>query len=542
MVSGLIVIFLWKSFYASDGLFNQLLGYLGINVNTNWLTEPGTALVSCILPGIWAGMGPGCLIYLAALKGIPDDLYEAGDLDGAGFLNCKSWAEVRPRFYGLNRLMELSTPLPERSLRFRATRPIEDLCFADLEAHWKSVTLLPRYERKIETYRQKTGVPVTSWDGVHLSQNPPPASNTLARADWEVYVRQRVPFPFLRLAPPAAPLYRSYLQSAYGDNLKRLNKAHGTTYVSFDEIPLSPDHGFVDFNRFVREKVPLEMLSLDGPTFRYRDFLREKFHNDIAAARSAYNVSWTSFDHVSLPTAAMDWHDFEQQKSKLRREFLTRNYEYVLDFLARHGRGFQNTGILVVLFLVTHLTVNPLAAYALSRFGLPTTYKILLFCMATVAFPGEVMMIPSFLQLKELRLLNTFWALVLPGLASGYSIFLLKGFFDSLPRELYESATIDGASEWTIFWQITMSLSKPILAVMALGSFTAAYGTFFYALIICPDQKMWTLMVWLYQLQMTGSSQAINYAALCLASIPTLLVFVFCQRIIMRGIVVPSEK
>ena len=300
--------------------------------------------------------------------------------------------------------------------------------------------------------------------------------------------------------------------------------------------------GFVDYNRFLRDVVALDALSLDGPTFRFRDFLRAKFHGDIVAARAAYGVDWRSFDDAGMPTAAMDWRDCRTHKASLRREFLLRNYDYVLDFLARHGHGFQNTFILIVLFLVTQLTVNPLAAYALSRFGLPSTYKILLFCMATVAFPGEVLMIPSFLQLKEFGLLNTFAALALPGMANGFSIFLLKGFFDSLPKELYESATLDGAGEWTVFWQITMSLSKPILAVMALGSFTSAYGAFFYALIICPDEKMWTLMVWLYQLQTASGSQSINFAALCLASIPTLLVFVFCQRIILRGIVVPSEK
>jgi multiple sugar transport system permease protein len=90
MVSGLIVIFLWRSFYASDGLFNKLLQLMGFNVHSNWLAEPSTALVACILPGIWAGVGPGCLIYLAALKGIPDELYEAADLDGAGF-----WQKIR---------------------------------------------------------------------------------------------------------------------------------------------------------------------------------------------------------------------------------------------------------------------------------------------------------------------------------------------------------------------------------------------------------------------------------------------------------------
>jgi len=138
-------------------------------------------------------------------------------------------------------------------------------------------------------------------------------------------------------------------------------------------------------------------------------------------------------------------------------------------------------------------------------------------------------------------LLNTFGALILPGVANGYSIFLLKGFFDAQPRELYESAALDGASEWTIFWQITMSLSKPILAVIALAAFTAAYSNFMFAFITCQDSRMWTLMVWLYQLQQM-SGQGVMYASLIIAAIPTLIIFVFCQNIIMRGIVVPSEK
>lgn len=85
MVSSLIVMFLWRSFYASDGLFNQMLGWFGVESHLNWLSHPSFALVACILPGIWAGMGPGSLIYLAALKSIPDELYEAGDIDGATF-------------------------------------------------------------------------------------------------------------------------------------------------------------------------------------------------------------------------------------------------------------------------------------------------------------------------------------------------------------------------------------------------------------------------------------------------------------------------
>lgn len=206
-----------------------------------------------------------------------------------------------------------------------------------------------------------------------------------------------------------------------------------------------------------------------------------------------------------------------------------------------HGHAFTNTMILVVLFVAGALTVNPLAAYALSRFKFHQTYAILMFCLVTAAFPAEVLMIPVFLQLKEFHLLNTFGALVLPTLANGFSIFLLKGFFDSLPKELYEAAELDGAGEFVMFWQITMTLSKPILAVIALGAFNAAYGTFFYALILAPDPRLWTIMVYIFQLQSSAASPVV-YASLLLASVPTILVFILCQKLILNGIVVPSEK
>jgi multiple sugar transport system permease protein len=145
------------------------------------------------------------------------------------------------------------------------------------------------------------------------------------------------------------------------------------------------------------------------------------------------------------------------------------------------------------------------------------------------------------MEKPTISLLNTFAALVLPGMANGFSIFLLMGYFDSLPRELYEAAELDGAREWTKFWTITMSLSKPVLAVIALGVFVSAYSAFMIALIIIPDQKMWTLMVWIYQLQISAKP-AMIFASLVVAAIPTFLMFAFCQNLIMRGIIVPTEK
>ena len=123
------------------------------------------------------------------------------------------------------------------------------------------------------------------------------------------------------------------------------------------------------------------------------------------------------------------------------------------------------------------------------------------------------------------------------------AIFILKCFFDGLPRELYEAATIDGAREWQIFLHISLPMTAPILAVNALNAFIGAYNSWEWALIVCQKESYWTIAVWLYQLAQTSlESPWIVMAAFVAASIPTAIVFIGCQKIILRGIVVPSMK
>ena len=272
----------------------------------------------------------------------------------------------------------------------------------------------------------------------------------------------------------------------------------------------------------------------------YRDHLTRTY-GDLARLNAALGTGYSDWLAVLPPQQELHYRDFLGRTGQLKREFTTRNFITVVDYVILHGRGIVNTVIYCTLAVLAALIVNPLAAYALSRYKPPSQYKVLMFLMLTMAFPPMVTQIPAFLMLRELRLLNSFWALILPGLANGYSIFLLKGFFDSLPQELYESAAIDGAGEFRIFWQITMSLSKPILAVIALNAFTMAYANFMMALLICQDESMWTLMPWLYQLQQR-SGEGVVYASLLIAAIPTFIIFALCQNVIMRGIVVPVEK
>lgn len=244
---------------------------------------------------------------------------------------------------------------------------------------------------------------------------------------------------------------------------------------------------------------------------------------------------------VTLPIEADEHATVHENSSSIRGEFETRNFAYVLRYLTINGHALWTTILFCGLSIVVTLCVNGIAAYALSRYPITASGKILVFLLATMAFPAEVTMIPNFLLLKNLHLLNTFAALVLPGAASGFMIFMLKGFFDSLPPELFEAAALDGAPETTMLRRIALPLSRPVFGYFALMTFLGAYGTFIYAFLIAQDRRMWTIMVFLYELSVSAPKY-VMMAAFTLAALPTMLIFLFAQRTIMRGIVLPSER
>jgi multiple sugar transport system permease protein len=288
------------------------------------------------------------------------------------------------------------------------------------------------------------------------------------------------------------------------------------------------------------EKVQISKLDHPDLLSLRREFeakLPERFRSRSVESQ------WAAFSgsDAPMPIESLERDQALGNATSTRAEFAFRNYGYVLDYILINGRAVWNTALFCFLAVATQLTVNPLAAYALSRYPVRQSGQILIFLLATMAFPAEVAMIPSFLLLKDLGLLNTFAALVLPTAASGYMIFLLKGFFDSLPQELFEAGALDGAPETTMLFRIALPLSKPVLGYLALLAFMGSYGAFIYAFLVAQDQKIWTLMVWVYQLQNTAP-KSVMMAALTLAALPTLIVFLFAQNAITRGIVLPGER
>lgn len=467
-----------------------------------------------------------------------------------------SWAtfKIEAEQYLYRREKPIRNPFFMALAEFKAGAPIGLCYFFSPTGFFKKEYLYPVYGRDVEAYNKQNGTHYSSYDEIFLTRDFPSKGAKKQKSDWEYFVRNTLALHFLKIDKSVTPLYHDFLKNKHGD-IATLNKNYGSNYKTFVEIPFmatSPEEGMMlsDWEALIMGwkdpdtkkmyQVPIEAIHIDSAEFQFQDFLKKKYKT-LVELNQKLGTDFKSFNEILLPQRALHYNYLLDNRWSLTGEFITRNFKCVAEYMLFHGRGIFNTVVYCMLQILCALTINPIAAYAMSRYKMPSTYKILLFLLCTMAFPPMVTSIPNFLMLRQLGLLNTFAALILPGMANGYAIFLLKGFFDSQPKELYECAQLDGANEWTLFWNIAMSLSKPILAVIALEAFTLAYSNFMFAFVVCQDRKMWTLMVWLYQLQQE-SGQAVMYASLLIAAVPTFLIFLFCQNIIMRGIVVPSEK
>ena len=523
-----------------------------------WLNEFGDRPETFTIGGLWT---PVSKTFSRHLRGFRDALQakygkrvsRVNEELNTEFVNWNAFL-VLPANYLARRNKRLVSPFARELESYQAKVPRGERTYFVIEAWYKSQFLQTQYGKDVQSYNQTHETAYTDWPQIRLTRRYPANGTAKERDNWEQCVRFSLNLLWIRADAAAQPSWAEMLEAKYQD-ISELNRRYDARYSDFASVPL-PDPlriesiRFTDWNAFLEGwkdatggriiTAPIESLYLTGPDFEFQDWLEDKYRS-IDELNRSLGTQFTAWNEIAPPQAALHHEWFKQNRASIRNEFLTRNYITVFDYLIRQGRGILNTVIYCLLAVLTALIVNPLAAYALSRYRPASTYKILMFLLLTMAFPPMVTQIPVFLMLRDFDLLNTFAALVLPGLAHGYSIFLLKGFFDSLPRELYESAEIDGAGEWTMFWNITMSLSKPVLAVIALSAFTAAYSNFMFALLICQDESMWTLMVWLYQLA-DRAGQPVMYASLILAAIPTFLIFVFCQNIIMRGIVIPVEK
>jgi len=214
-------------------------------------------------------------------------------------------------------------------------------------------------------------------------------------------------------------------------------------------------------------------------------------------------------------------------------------------------RYILNSLIIGVGGAVANMLFGALAGYALAKLRFRGRKIVFGAFLASLMIPGIVTMVPTFLILRHfplvggndivgnggLGLLNTYWAVIVPGAAGAFAVFFMKQFFESLPDEYGQAARIDGASEFRIFAQVYFPLAKAGLAVLGILSFQAGWNNFLWPLIVLNDPKMMTVQVGLSSFV---NDYATNYGPLMagtiISSLPVLLIFIVAQRYIIEGI------
>src|SRR4051812_10998207 len=216
----------------------------------------------------------------------------------------------------------------------------------------------------------------------------------------------------------------------------------------------------------------------------------------------------------------------------------TKGYRYSWSVL----RPYMLNSIIVCLSsMIGVVLIGSSTAYVFSRYRFPGSRALFMMILSFMMIPGILTLVPSFLWMKSLGLLNTRAVLILPYVAGGQviGIFLFKSFFDGLPQELFESARLDGANHFRQYWHIVLPLSKQVMAVVIVVNLLSTWNSFLWPFIVNSDSSRYVVAQGLYamsQQQQVISNQSTMYAAYVLASLPLLVLFVYATKPFMTGV------
>lgn len=214
----------------------------------------------------------------------------------------------------------------------------------------------------------------------------------------------------------------------------------------------------------------------------------------------------------------------------------------------RIGHYFMNTAFYAFGGWLAQIIASVTAAYAFSKLRPMLGNAILGAMLASLLLPATALLVPSYLTVSDVplvhvNLLNTPWALWLPGAASAFNVYVLKQFFDEIPEELLDAARIDGAGQWRILISVVLPLSRPVLAVVSIFAVVGMWKDFLWPLLVLQEPSTQTLSVALSRLSATGRVPlTLVMAGLVIASVPMIAAFLVFQRSILRGLAAGSLK
>jgi ABC-type glycerol-3-phosphate transport system permease component len=200
------------------------------------------------------------------------------------------------------------------------------------------------------------------------------------------------------------------------------------------------------------------------------------------------------------------------------------------------GRWFSNSVTVTALTTIISVVVSVMAGYGFAKLRFPAKTPLFLLLLSTMMIPTQAILVPQFRLVNALGLVGTFWAVIIPGAAATFGIFLARQFMLAIPTELIEAAKIDGAGPVRIFWSIVLPLSRPLLAVLTLLSLMYQWNDFLWPLIVLRDPSLYTLPIGLQFLQ--GQYQT-DYGALMAMTLvtvgPLVVLFLAFQRWFVQG-------
>jgi multiple sugar transport system permease protein len=201
------------------------------------------------------------------------------------------------------------------------------------------------------------------------------------------------------------------------------------------------------------------------------------------------------------------------------------------------GRYVVNSAAIAALVTATALVFNSMAGYAFAKLRFAGRDRMFRVLLAAMLVPAQVSMLPLFLMVKALGLLNTYWGVMVPGMASVFGIFLIRQHALSIPDSLLDAARIDGASELRIYWSLVLPLCRPVLVTLAVFTFMGTWNDFMWPLIVLADAEMHTLPVALASLLGEHAQDTeLMMAGSVLTVLPVLLVFLALQRHYVEGL------
>ncbi|WP_329013020.1 carbohydrate ABC transporter permease [Streptomyces sp. NBC_00690] len=226
-------------------------------------------------------------------------------------------------------------------------------------------------------------------------------------------------------------------------------------------------------------------------------------------------------------------------------EWTLANFRELLELLDL-PRYFLNSTIVAALVTLSNLLFCSMLGYALAKLNFAGRNKLFGLVLGALMVPGNLMLLPLFVLMSKMQLIDSYAGLVLPFAAGAFGVFLMRQFMLSVPDELLEAARLDGAGEWYIFWRIVMPLVKPALATLAILTFLQSWNNFVWPLIATNDPDKYTLPVALATFatdpNRANGANGVLMAGSFLVVLPVLLVFAVLQRYFTQGIATAGLK